>query len=941
MNQEKKNYKNTLNLPKTSFSMKASLFMREPQMQKAWVNDGLYQEIRKKSKGKPSYILHDGPPYANGHIHIGHALNKIIKDLIVKFETMRGFDALYVPGWDCHGLPIELQCLKEMGKRKEDVDRNEFRKKARKYAEKFVKIQCEEFKRLGIFAEWDNPYLTMDFKYQSTIAESFLKLFEDGYIEQHLRPVPWCPSCETALADAELEYEDKISKSVYVKFKIDKNTLNKKIDNKLLEENKTKPFYLLIWTTTPWTLPANVGVALHPDLDYSFVILGNEVFVLATSRVSFIENLSESALSVKGKVLEGIEYEHPFIKRTGKAILADYVSNTDGTGIVHIAPGHGEDDYKFGHLENKLLIISPVDSKGRFTDEFDFCKGENVFKANVKITELLENKGLLLKEEDHSHSYPYCWRCKKPIIFRATTQWFMKIDHRDLRKKMMHSIYGEIRFIPEWGSKRMGAMVENRPEWCLSRQRYWGVPIPVIKCAECENVNFVSESKEKIIKLFSEEGADAWFSHKTEDFLPLGFKCSKCRKTNFEKETDIIDVWFDSGVSHQAVLRQREDLDFPADLYLEGSDQHRGWFQSALTTAIALEDKSSFKGVLTHGFVMDGVGKKMSKSAGNVVTPQDVMKEFGADILRLWVISCDYNFDVRLSKDILKQLADAYRKIRNTLRYLLSNLYDFNIKENKVPIDKLHPLDRWVIGEVDSLVEKVTESYESFEFHQIYKDIYEFCIVDLSSYYLDVLKDTLYTLAPNAWLRRSAQTALFYILSRLVKLIAPIMSFTADEVWRAYPLEDGVSSVHVSEWPIKTEEKEDAFGVWEHIRELRDALNPFIEKKREDKIIGGNLDAKIIFHLDSEKSIKIIDEYIKELPRMFVVSQVERIDNAEETLETVELVSKALEEKIKLSVSVLKADGEKCVRCWNYSKKIGDNTEFPDVCPKCIEALKG
>ena len=579
---EPKKYKDTLNLPQTSFPMKANLVQREPEMLKSWEGEGVYQAIRKKSAGKPKYILHDGPPYANGHIHIGHALNKVLKDLIVKFETMRGRDALYVPGWDCHGLPIEHACLKEMGKRKEDVDRVIFRKQARKYAEKFVGIQREEFKRLGIFGEWEKPYLTMNYEYQAAIADSFLRLYEDGYIEQRLKPVPWCYDCETALADAELEYEDKVSKSVYVKFKLIKESLNGKISPVELHKFGERPVYVLVWTTTPWTLPANVGIALHPELSYSFLEVGDEVWLLADARVPFIHTLelktpmTEAILSVKGAVLNGAEYEHPFLDRKGRAILADYVSSEDGTGIVHIAPGHGEDDYKFGHLDNGLPIISPVDAKGKFTDEFHECSGEHVFKANKKISDILDRKGMLLKLEDHSHSYPHCWRCKKPILFRATTQWFMKIDHKGLRKHMQDAIQKDIRFIPEWGKNRIGAMVETRPEWCLSRQRYWGVPIPVVRCAKCTDVHFVKESKAKVLEFFKKEGADSWFARPASDFIPSGTKCPKCGNSEFEKETDIIDVWFDSGVSHQAVLHQYPGLQYPAELYLEGSDQHRG-----------------------------------------------------------------------------------------------------------------------------------------------------------------------------------------------------------------------------------------------------------------------------------------------------------------------------------------------------------------------------
>ena len=943
---KEKNYKDTLNLPQTLFPMKANLVQREPEMLRGWESDGIYRKVREKSAGKPKYILHDGPPYANGKIHIGHALNKVLKDLIVKFRTMRGHDALYVPGWDCHGLPIEHACLKEMGKRKEDVDRVEFRKQARKYAERFIGTQREEFKRLGIFAEWEKPYLTMNFEYQAAIADSFLRLYEDGYIEQRLKPVPWCFDCETALADAELEYEDKVSKSVYVKFRLVKDSLNGKVNPVELRKFGERPVYALVWTTTPWTLPANVGIALHPELSYSFLDMGDEVWFLADARVPFLRSLAleapltESIVNVKGVVLDEAEYEHPFIPRKGRAILADYVSSEDGTGIVHIAPGHGEEDYKFGHLDNGLAILSPVDAKGRFTEEFDLCRGEHVFKANPKIIEILKEKKLLLHEADHPHSYPHCWRCKKPILFRATTQWFMKIDHKDLRQKMLGAIQKDIRFIPGWGKNRIAAMVETRPEWCLSRQRYWGVPIPVVRCAKCTGVHFVKESRPKILDLFKKEGADAWFTHPASEFVPQGTRCPKCGGSEFEKETDIIDVWFDSGVSHQAVLRQYPGLGFPADLYLEGSDQHRGWFQSSLTTAAALEGKSSFKSVLTHGFVVDGQGKKMSKSAGNVVTPQEVMKEFGADVLRLWVASCDYQFDVRLSNDILKQLVETYRKIRNTYRYLLSNLYDFDVTKDAVPFGKQHPIDRWAVDKTDLLVRTVTDLYERFEFHQIYREVYNFCVVDLSAYYLDVLKDTLYTAAPASWLRRSAQTSLYYILARLVKLTAPIMPFTSDEVWKSYVLEPGVPTVHASAWPEPQARQNPEFAAWEHIREIRDAVIPFLEKQREAKVIGAGLEAKVAFTVDLPGSAEILHRYEKELARVFVVSQVSLEAAAVAGVEAAEIVSSVFREKLRLKVLVTRADGAKCVRCWNYSSAVGRDPRHVALCPKCVEAIQ-
>ncbi|MBI1978312.1 MAG: isoleucine--tRNA ligase [Candidatus Omnitrophica bacterium] len=929
MSVSKKDYKDTVHLPQTSFPMKASLPESEPKRLKLWEEGNLYARIQKKWSGsRQKFILHDGPPYANGNIHIGHALNKILKDIIVKYKTMRGFNALYVPGWDCHGLPIEHQCLKEMGKRKDQVERVEFRKQARQYAERFIDIQRKEFKRLGVFGDWEHPYRTMDHSYQATIAESFISLYEKGFVEQRLKPVPWCWDCETALADAELEYEDKVSKSVYVVFPF--------LKNDFLKEFAKTTFSFLVWTTTPWTLPANVGLAVHPKLNYLLVETPRGNFIVA-------EDLFESVAmklgwdhpkkrgKIEGAILKGSEIQHPFLPRPGKVILADYVSNTDGTGIVHIAPGHGEEDYHYGHLECGLPIISPVDEKGRFTKEFLPCEGINVFKANEKIVELLKEKRALLHVEDYQHSYPHCWRCKKPIIFRATPQWFLKIDHQDLRKHLGETIQKKIQFTPDWGKNRIGSMVETRPDWCLSRQRYWGVPIPIVRCTKCPNTFFVKELKEKLTKIFETESADAWFSRSATDFLPDGFKCPKCGGYEFKKEEDIIDVWFDSGVSHQAVLKKSKTLGYPADLYLEGSDQHRGWFQSALTTGIALDRESPFKGVLTHGFVVDGEGKKMSKSAGNVVRPQDVMKEFGADILRLWVSSCDYQFDVRLSKEILKQLTDQYRKVRNTFRYMLSNLFDFDPKKDRIALEKLHPLDQWAVTKVDMLIQNVIEEYDAYDFHAVFQGLHDFCSLDLSSYYFDVLKDTLYTARKDSFLRRSAQSGLFETLSRLVKVFAPILAFTMDEVWQSFPIEEGVTSVH--EAGLEVLEKpfvSSSFNEWDKIRMVRNAIMPSLEKKRSEGLIRSSLDAKIYIGANDPKIQKVLQSNLNELRRVFIASQVHWLDGSREGMEEVEG---------GLTITVEKADGKKCDRCWNYSVEVGNFPEHPTLCERCVEAI--
>lgn len=947
-----KNYKDTVNLPQTGFPMKGNLPVREPEALKLWKEEKLYERVRAKAKGKPKFVLHDGPPYANGNIHIGHALNKVLKDIIVKYKTLRGFDAHYVPGWDCHGLPIELQALKEMGKKKEEVAQGEFRKKAREYAKRFVETQREEFKRLGVFGDWDNPYLTMNYEYQATIAESFLKLYEKGYIEQRLKPVPWCWDCETALADAEIEYGDKADDTVYVKFPVDLESYKSKRELfPELPEPNGRPIYLIIWTTTPWTLPANVGVAFNPKLPYT-VLEPNDYDEIWIMEPNLAEKLIQkmnltktrggsitTIAELEGEVFENLKYTHPFLERAGRVICADYVTAEDGTGIVHIAPGHGEEDYRYGYLQNKLDIVSPVDSRGKFTKDFPEGAGLRVLKeGNEKVVEILKEKGALLHTEKYTHSYPHCWRCKKPIVFRATKQWFLKIDEHGLRKQVSDEIKEKIEFHPQWGKNRIGSMVETRPDWCLSRQRYWGVPVPVISCEACGKI-FVSESKDEIIRQFREKGADIWFEKEPAEFLG-NKKPACCAAQKLKRETDIVDVWFDSGVSHQSVLKKNQDLSFPADLYLEGSDQHRGWFQVSLITAAALDGQSPFKSVLTHGFVVDGEGKKMSKSAGNVVAPQEVMRDFGADVLRLWVASCDYQFDVRLSKMILSQLVDSYRKIRNTFRYLLSNLFDFAPEKNGLLFEKLHPLDQWAVVRTDNLASAVDKAYSDYDFHTAYQLIHDFCSVELSSFYFDVLKDTLYTAGKNSFLRRSAQSALFYILSALAKMASPILAFTTDEVWRSFPMEEGVASVHESAWGTSAKKRNELFYQdWTVIRYFRDAVTPFLEKKRAAGLIGSSLDAKIRLKVEHPEAARVLRENWKELPRIFIVSQLEALEQSGEGVEEGSANIPFLQETVKFSIAVEKAKGLKCERCWNYSPFVGKESNHPTLCPKCVSAL--
>ncbi len=724
-------YKSTLNLPKTEFPMKANLPDKEPLILKSWQDKNIYSLICAKSAGKKKYILHDGPPYANGDIHIGHALNKILKDIIVKFKTMFGFDAAYVPGWDCHGLPVEHQLFKELKINKNQISQIDFRKQAHDYALRYVHIQKEEFKRLGVFGDWENPYLTLSYDYEEAIVKSLSLLKQRDYIYRGLKPVNWCFKCETALAEAEVEYEEHTSPSIYVKFKLEKNRIFK------------KDIFAVIWTTTPWTLLANVAIAAHPEFNYAHYETDKGDLLIAECRQQELSSIGLREIrkieSFKGKDLEGLIYTHPFVQRKGSLVLADYVSAEEGTGLVHTAPGHGNEDYLTG-LKYKLDTVMPVDKQGKFDHTAGEFKGQNVYQANAAIIDKLKQLGILLFETTVKHSYPHCWRCKAPIIFRATRQWFLGIDRQGLRRKVLKTIEKNIQWIPESGKERIRTMVSLRPDWCLSRQRFWGVPIPAITCNNCREEILEVRVIENFAKFVAKEGTDSWFKRELSDFLPRDYHCPICKEDSFSKGTDILDVWFDSGVSHQAVLKKRKELEFPSALYLEGSDQHRGWFQSSLIPAICIDGQSPFKAVLTHGFVVDAEGKKMSKSQGNVISPQDIIKDYGADILRLWVASSDYNEDIRISPQILARLSEAYRKIRNTLRFILSNLFDFDPDKNKKSYEELREIDKWLLFKLEQLLESVSCKYEAFQFYKAYKEIYEFCNQELSMYYLDMVK---------------------------------------------------------------------------------------------------------------------------------------------------------------------------------------------------------
>ena len=948
-------YKATLNLPKTDFPMKANLPQREPELLATWNQQRLYEQIQKAGKGRERYLLHDGPPYANGRIHIGHALNKILKDIIVKSKTMAGYQVPYVPGWDCHGLPIEHQVLKDLGEKKKTLDAMAIRRLCREYAEKFYKIQREEFQRLGVLGDWQHPYLTMNPAYEAAIIRAFGQFVERGGVYKGLKPVLWCTQDQTALAEAEVEYEDHTSPSIYVKFPVAGSpaSLNSRFSG-LTIPAAVRSTSIVIWTTTPWTLPANQAVCLHTDIDYAFAQVGNEVLVIAHK---LLDSVAKSCKLEQVKVLavkkgregfEGLETQRPLTTGLSPVLLGDFVTLDQGTGCVHIAPGHGMEDYLLvlehnakASVGERLEILAPVDGAGRFTEVVAEFSGQHVFKANPGIVERLKQNGRLLGHDTLSHTYPHCWRCKSPVIFRATEQWFVSMDINELRKAALAEI-DRVQWIPPWGKDRINGMIANRPDWCLSRQRVWGVPIPGFTCIACRHVLADVRVIEHIATLVENRGADVWFERSASDLLPTGTTCPKCGKTDFEKERDILDVWFESGVSYAAVLKERKW--WPANLYLEGSDQHRGWFHSALLAGVVTDRRAPYRAVLTHGFVLDGQGKKMSKSAGNVVAPQDVIKQSGAEILRLWVAAQDYRDDLRISPEILNHLIEAYRKIRNTCRFLLSNLYDFDPDQDRVPYTQLQEVDRWALIRLGGVINRALIDYKEFEFHAIFHELNNFCSVDMSAVYLDILKDRLYTFRKDHPHRRSSQTAMLDILVALTKLMAPILSFTADEVWRLLPesTRGGQAlSVHLSAFPVLNPEWID--------RELEQNWNDFLlhirglvlaklEEKRRDKIIGSSLEAKVMLYAQnaSPAQYEFLKKYEEFLPALFIVSQVDLVGVDQLPIKAGNLHD--LAEGIE--VEVVKAVGQKCERCWNYRETVGKDATHPTLCDCCVEAIR-
>ena len=925
-------YKDTLNLPVTEFPMRGNLPNREPEMLKRWQELELDRKLEATDQERPTFTLHDGPPYANGNIHIGHALNKILKDIVIKSKRMQGFYTPYVPGWDCHGLPIELKVDQELGKKKREMSKAEIRKECRKYAQKWIGIQGEEFQRLGIFGDWENPYLTMTTDYEAATARELARFAERGGLYKGKKPVHWCPSCVTALAEAEVEHDDHTSPSIYVKFPfVDQLPAE-------LAELAGLPLSFVIWTTTPWTIPANLGVCLHPELPYVAIETGGELLVMA-------EGLHEQVLAALGiegyKVratfaappFEKLRCKHPLYERDSLLVLGDYVTLEAGTGCVHTAPGHGQDDYITG-LRYGLEIYNPVNDYGRYRDEVELFAGMHVQKdANAAVSAKLTEVGALLSEGKVAHSYPHCWRCKKPIIFRATEQWFISMEANGLREKSLQHI-NDVQWIPHWGRERIYNMIENRPDWCISRQRTWGVPITAFYCKKCGESFADGKVMHHVADLFEDGGSDIWFEKSAKELLPEGTVCPECGHDEFDQEQDILDVWFDSGVSHAAVVEQRDKLTTPADLYLEGSDQHRGWFHSSLLAAVGTRDAAPYKAVLTHGFVLDENGRPMSKSMGNVVAPEKVIKKYGAEILRLWVATQDYRNDTRVGEHILQQVSEAYRRIRNTARYILGNLHGFDPAKDLVANDQLFEIDRWALSRLAALVERVENSYNSYDFHVLHHAVHNFCGVEMSAFYLDVLKDRLYTAPKDSVARRSAQSAMYHILDNLTRLIAPVLSFTADEIWQHLPGERE-QSVHMASFPKLHPEWRnlDLEARFQKLLALRSDVSKALELARADKTIGHSLDARVTLAASESDWQQLLEQYRDELATLFIVSQVEVTTSLEEGV--------CGEEVPSLKVVVGKALGGKCERCWNYVETVGQSSAHPAICDRCESSLGG
>jgi isoleucyl-tRNA synthetase len=932
-------WKDTVNLPRTGFPMKANLQTAEPDALARWEAQDLYRQLREKRRGAPKFVLHDGPPYANANIHLGTALNKILKDIVVRSRSMAGFDTPFVVGYDCHGLPIELRVDRELGPKKRDMSVADFCRACRAYAERFIGVMTQEFKRLLVSADWDRLYLTMDFRYQATIARALGQFVTRGLVYKGKKPVHWCIHCKTALAEAEVEYDDHSSPSIYVEFPLATAAANALAGR--LPELAGRSVSVLIWTTTPWTIPSNLAIAFHPEYVYAAYPCGDVYVIVAEALAERVSRevgrpFGPPVAKFPGSAMEHIAFRHPLYDRDSIGVLGDYVTLEQGTGAVHTAPGHGADDFHTG-VKYGLDIYAPVGPGGHFLETVGLFGGQRVFDANPKVEEALENRGRLWHRDTVQHAYPHCWRCHNPVIFLATSQWFIRMDgepvvHADggsapktLRQAGLDAIDRNVKWVPRWGRDRIFNMLANRPDWCISRQRTWGVPIPAVDCVKCGEAILTPALVERTANVFEKYGAVAWWERPIEEFVPPDLTCPSCGGTSFERERDILDVWFDSGSSHEAVLPFREELTWPADMYLEGSDQHRGWFQSSLLVGLGTRGRPPFRTVLTHGFLIDLEGRKMSKSVGNAIVPQDVIKESGAEILRLWVAMSDYSEELRVSKEILARVVEAYRKLRNTCRILVANLYDFDPAEDLVPLEQLEPVDRYALGRYAEAAKRMLAAYDDYDLPSVFQALNALATVDLSAFYVDVTKDRMYTFGARSPQRRSAQTAMYLISDGLAKLLAPILPVMADELWRFMPGRRS-ASVHLEEFPhVDRLIAPDVMATWDRLMKVRDDVNVALEQKRKNKVIGNSLGARVILSA-SGPIAKLLDAHHDELPMLFIVSDVALRIGATDGTDDVQ-------------VEVERAPGIRCDRCWRYVPTVRSEPDWAGICDRCMDAL--